>query len=188
MLGHAFEKPTSSVHFWMPFVPYHLSNVLASPRFSAFAPPGAVNGASTPDASSFLVTTKSLVYQTLSALAFIHAHGIAHRDVKPQNLLLTPDGCVKLIDFGVAWSEKPDRRDLWPEPRGKMCFDVATGFVHRCMGRACGLTPSSDVDVVAIEPTSLIVPQKYCSGRETTMRTLSTAGAWVPFWRSSSLR
>ncbi|TBU26870.1 kinase-like protein [Dichomitus squalens] len=127
VLGHAFEKPMSTVHFWMPFVPYHLLNILASPRFSAFAPPGAVNGASTPDASALLVATKSLVYQTLSALAFVHERKIAHRDVKPQNILITIDGCVKLIDFGVAWSQKPNERDLWPEPPGKMCFDVATG-------------------------------------------------------------
>ena len=38
------------------------------------------------------------------ALAFVHAHGFVHRDVKPQNVLVTSGGEVKVIDFGIARS------------------------------------------------------------------------------------
>jgi serine/threonine protein kinase/DNA-binding NarL/FixJ family response regulator len=38
----------------------------------------------------------------LSALACAHAQGIVHRDVKPENIMLTPDGQVKVTDFGLA--------------------------------------------------------------------------------------
>jgi serine/threonine protein kinase len=40
--------------------------------------------------------------QTLSALQAAHSSGIVHRDIKPQNIMVRPDGYVKLLDFGVA--------------------------------------------------------------------------------------
>ncbi|MBI4321334.1 MAG: protein kinase [Chloroflexi bacterium] len=40
--------------------------------------------------------------QILSALAFAHQKGVVHRDVKPQNILVTTDGQAKVADFGIA--------------------------------------------------------------------------------------
>jgi tetratricopeptide (TPR) repeat protein len=48
------------------------------------------------------VDPERLARELLGALAHIHRAGILHRDVKPQNVLLAPDGSAKLIDFGIA--------------------------------------------------------------------------------------
>ncbi|CAH8847527.1 unnamed protein product [Trichobilharzia szidati] len=47
-------------------------------------------------------TVRSVACQLVSALYYLHANRILHRDMKPQNILLGQDGVVKLCDFGFA--------------------------------------------------------------------------------------
>jgi serine/threonine-protein kinase len=48
-----------------------------------------------------------LAKQIVGALAEAHAHGIIHRDIKPRNIMVTPSGQLKVLDFGLAKSVHP---------------------------------------------------------------------------------
>lgn len=45
---------------------------------------------------------RRVIFQVLSAIAFIHKQGVVYRDIKPENVLITEQGDVKLCDFGFA--------------------------------------------------------------------------------------
>jgi CheY-like chemotaxis protein len=47
-------------------------------------------------------STLAVATQLAQSLAVAHAHGVIHRDIKPQNLLLDAEGVLKVMDFGVA--------------------------------------------------------------------------------------
>ncbi|GAA3179640.1 hypothetical protein GCM10010531_37100 [Blastococcus jejuensis] len=51
-------------------------------------------------------TTLSILRQTAFGLGEAHQAGLVHRDVKPGNILVRPDGGVKITDFGIAWSAR----------------------------------------------------------------------------------
>jgi serine/threonine-protein kinase len=73
-------------------LPYLVTELVDGPSVQAVLAGG-------PLASSL---TMDIVAQAAAGLQAAHAAGTIHRDVKPANLLLAPDGTVKITDFGIA--------------------------------------------------------------------------------------
>lgn len=61
-----------------------------------------------------------------AALAHLHALGIGHRDVNPNNIMFDWKGKVRLIDFGTAWNGNARGDD----GRGGMSCAVGVGWVQ----------------------------------------------------------
>jgi serine/threonine protein kinase len=120
-------------NIYMPFLPISLLQLLASPQFSSHpAPSDTTDGTCESKEEQFIVIAKSLMFQVLRAVAFLHdnARKVAHRDIKPRNIMLSKEGCVKLIDFGISSKNEPDTEkihDLWPESQSRLYFEVSTG-------------------------------------------------------------
>lgn len=63
----------------------------------------------------------NFVVQILRALQHAHDHGIVHRDVKPQNIMVLSNGSIKVTDFGIARFARSEQKTI---------TDKAIGSVH----------------------------------------------------------
>lgn len=67
-----------------------------------------------------ITESKSFLTQIVDAIAFLHSHGVVHRDIKDENVVLDGKGGVQLIDFGSAAYIK----------EGKPYFDTFSGTLE----------------------------------------------------------
>ncbi|MFX0578067.1 serine/threonine-protein kinase [Nocardia nepalensis] len=81
----------------------------------------------------------SVIRQIAAALDAAHAEGLIHRDVKPDNILLTPDGFAYLVDFGIAHSSTDQRLTTHGAVIGSFSYMAPERF------RAEHTTPAVDV-------------------------------------------
>jgi eukaryotic-like serine/threonine-protein kinase len=100
-----------------------------------------------------------LLSRAASGLAAAHAAGLVHRDVKPGNLLVTPDGWIKVTDFGIA-------RALAEAPltaTGQVMGTAAYLSPEQATGRR-DLTPAADVYALGIVAHEMLAGQRPFTG------------------------
>ena len=106
-----------------------------------------------------------LASQIASALAKAHAAGIAHRDIKPDNIMINRDGYAKVLDFGLAKLTEREAR-LDPEAPTKALVNTEPGMV---MGTAHYMSPEqargSTVDTLTDLWSLGVVLYQMLSGR-----------------------
>lgn len=91
----------------------------------------------------------ALVGQVLRALTHAHSHGILHRDIKPGNILVTPDGRVKLLDFGIArWQGAPRSQSAPLTAEGRPVMTLRYAAPEQLRGLPA--TAATDVHAVGL--------------------------------------
>jgi serine/threonine protein kinase len=93
--------------------------------------------------------------QLLSALAYVHARGVTHRDVKPANLKLTPEGKLVLVDFGIAkgGAQGPARTGY----HARSAYTPYLAAPEQVMGQGTG--PRTDLFAAGATATYLLTGQ-----------------------------
>lgn len=81
--------------------------------------------------------TRLFLFQLLRGLAYCHRRRVLHRDVKPQNLLISGTGELKLADFGLARAKSVPSHTyshevvtLWYRPPGKFEYQKRINTIH----------------------------------------------------------
>ncbi len=97
-----------------------------------------------------------------AAIDAAHAHGVVHRDVTPSNLMLTPDGVVKVVNFGIARVLEGETSATIT--RAGMALGTA-GYISPEQARGERGGPASDVYALAVVAHELLTGVRPFGGR-----------------------
>src|SRR5213596_2601429 len=90
--------------------------------------------------------------QVASALAAAHEAGIVHCDIKPENIMLRPDGYVKVLDFGIAKLAEEELPAAMPREEALLLVETNLGSVlgtvrYMSPEQACGAQVDATTDI-----------------------------------------
>jgi serine/threonine-protein kinase len=112
-----------------------------------------------------LIEKLVIVEQLCSALGYAHQHDVIHRDVKPANVIVQPDGVVKLLDFGIARQEK--KSDLTQTQQGRIIGTVPYMSPERLKGAA--LDARSDIFATGVLLFQFLTGELPFDGEDTVV-------------------
>jgi eukaryotic-like serine/threonine-protein kinase len=103
-----------------------------------------------------------LLIETCDAIAYAHAHGVLHQDIKPSNLLVNDEGKVKLLDFGLS---------AMLTPHGDGSFTrIGVSSAYAAPEVFDGAPPSVAIDVYAL---GVVLYRLLCNDWPRTPRTVT---------------
>ncbi len=95
-----------------------------------------------------------IIIQVLYALHHLHSHGVFHGDIKPENILITEEGNVKVIDFGISQLCKDRKKE---KRVGREILGTPSYMSPEQKERASNICPASDIYSLAIIAYELLV-------------------------------
>lgn len=114
-----------------------------------------------------------IVRQVALGLQSAHEAGLLHRDVKPGNVLITPEGQAKVLDFGLSLEDKPDVETedvIWATP-----FYVPPETLHR-EAESC----QTDIYALGMTLRNLLTGESALPGNPQTLSEMVVAKKTLP--------